>query len=83
VRRARDALSRERGKGKKSRLAGLKVTCYTHGIPRDGPPLELTARKESAVLMATSNFFWKLFAQTGSIDAYLAYRNLHAPPSPA
>jgi hypothetical protein len=25
----------------------------------------------------TSEFFWKLFAQTGSIDAYLAYRRLH------
>ena len=32
--------------------------------------------------MATSNLFWKLFAQTGSIDAYLAYRRLHAAPSP-
>ncbi len=32
--------------------------------------------------MATSNFFWKLFAQTGSIDAYLAYRRIHAAPSP-
>ncbi|HYL26472.1 MAG TPA: YqzL family protein [Candidatus Nitrosotalea sp.] len=32
--------------------------------------------------MATSNLFWRLFAQTGSIDAYLAYRRLHAAPSP-
>lgn len=30
----------------------------------------------------TSTFFWKLFAKTGSIDAYLAYRNLHPSPSP-
>jgi hypothetical protein len=30
----------------------------------------------------TSNFFWKLFAQTGSIDAYLAYRRLHPATSP-
>jgi hypothetical protein len=31
--------------------------------------------------MATSNLFWRLFAQTGSIDAYLAYRRLHAAPT--
>lgn len=30
----------------------------------------------------TSNFFWKLFSQTGSIDAYLVYRKLHPEPSP-
>ena len=30
----------------------------------------------------TATFFWKLFAQTGSIDAYLAYRHLHPVPSP-
>ncbi|MBV8489010.1 MAG: YqzL family protein [Candidatus Eremiobacteraeota bacterium] len=29
----------------------------------------------------TSNFFWKLFSQTGSIDAYLVYRRLHPEPS--
>ncbi|MHB8140651.1 MAG: YqzL family protein [Vulcanimicrobiaceae bacterium] len=27
--------------------------------------------------MATSDFFWKLFSNTGSIKAYLAYRHLH------
>jgi hypothetical protein len=26
--------------------------------------------------MATSDVFWKLFAQTGSISAYLAYRKI-------
>jgi hypothetical protein len=26
----------------------------------------------------TATFFWKLFAQTGNIDAYLAYRQI--PP---
>jgi len=31
--------------------------------------------------MATSYLFWRLFAQTGSIDAYLAYRWLHAAPA--
>jgi hypothetical protein len=31
--------------------------------------------------MATSYLFWKLFAQTGSIDAYLAYRSLYAAPT--
>ncbi len=30
--------------------------------------------------MATSYLFWRLFAQTGSIDAYLAYRRLNAAP---
>ncbi len=29
----------------------------------------------------TATFFWKLFAQTGSIDAYLAYRHLHPATS--
>ncbi|HEY3675525.1 MAG TPA: YqzL family protein [Candidatus Tumulicola sp.] len=24
----------------------------------------------------TATFFWKLFAQTGSIDAYMAYRQI-------
>ncbi|HUY41352.1 MAG TPA: YqzL family protein [Candidatus Dormibacteraeota bacterium] len=33
--------------------------------------------------MATCDFFWKLFAQTGSINAYLAYRRTHAAPSPS
>ncbi|MFN2448516.1 MAG: YqzL family protein [Candidatus Baltobacteraceae bacterium] len=27
--------------------------------------------------MATSDFFWKLFKDTGSINAYLIYRQLH------
>ncbi|MGB8521245.1 MAG: YqzL family protein [Candidatus Tumulicola sp.] len=31
----------------------------------------------------TATFFWKLFAQTGSIDAYLAYRNLHPASHPS
>jgi YqzL-like protein len=30
----------------------------------------------------TSEFFWKLFARTGSIDAYLVYRRLHPAASP-
>jgi hypothetical protein len=29
--------------------------------------------------MATSDLFWKLFAQTGSISAYLAYRRIPVP----
>lgn len=32
--------------------------------------------------MATSEFFWKLFANTGSISAYLIYRQLHPTPAP-
>ncbi|MGR4063934.1 MAG: YqzL family protein [Vulcanimicrobiaceae bacterium] len=32
--------------------------------------------------MATTDFFWKLFAQTGSINAYLAYRRVPPSPSP-
>ncbi len=32
--------------------------------------------------MATSELFWKLFAHTGSINAYLAYRQMHPTPSP-
>ena len=31
--------------------------------------------------MATSDFFWKLFKTTGSINAYLIYRHLH-PAAP-
>jgi hypothetical protein len=31
--------------------------------------------------MRTSELFWKLFQSTGSISAYLLYRQLH--PSPA
>jgi len=31
--------------------------------------------------MRTSDVFWKLFSTTGSISAYLMYRQLH--PSPA
>ncbi|WP_317995427.1 YqzL family protein [Vulcanimicrobium alpinum] len=27
--------------------------------------------------MRTSEIFWKLFANTGSISAYLMYRHLH------
>jgi hypothetical protein len=30
--------------------------------------------------MATSELFWKLFSHTGSINAYLAYRQMHATP---
>ncbi|HZO93592.1 MAG TPA: YqzL family protein [Candidatus Baltobacteraceae bacterium] len=32
--------------------------------------------------MRTSEIFWKLFASTGSISAYLMYRHLHPTPSP-
>jgi len=31
--------------------------------------------------MATSELFWKLFANTGSIGAYLAYRKTNHTPS--
>jgi hypothetical protein len=34
--------------------------------------------KETEALM-TATFFWKLISQTGSIDAYLAYRQI--PPA--
>lgn len=34
-------------------------------------------------VMATSEFFWKLFKDTGSINAYLIYRQLHPSPAPA
>lgn len=43
---------------------------------------EPTAEKETERDM-TATFFWKLFAQTGSIDAYLAYRHLHPAPQPS
>lgn len=33
--------------------------------------------------MATSDFFWKLFKTTGSINAYLIYRHLHPAASPS
>ncbi len=33
--------------------------------------------------MATSEFFWKLFKDTGSINAYLIYRQLHPTSAPA
>jgi hypothetical protein len=33
--------------------------------------------------MATSDLFWKLFANTGSINVYLAYRTLHPTPGSA
>jgi hypothetical protein len=69
-------LSIERVCRKKSRLPGLRSACYTHDIPRPGRP-EPTADKETEALM-TATFFWKLFAQTGSIDAYMAYRQI--PP---
>lgn len=32
--------------------------------------------------MRTAEIFWKLFANTGSISAYLMYRQLY-PPSPS
>ncbi|MEO6913211.1 MAG: YqzL family protein [Candidatus Baltobacteraceae bacterium] len=32
--------------------------------------------------MATSDLFWKLFADTGSISAYLVYRQLHPTTAP-
>jgi len=32
--------------------------------------------------MRTSEIFWKLFATTGSISAYLMYRHLHPTPAP-
>jgi len=31
--------------------------------------------------MVTSDLFWKLFAQTGSISAYLAYRRMYPAAS--
>jgi hypothetical protein len=31
--------------------------------------------------MRTSELFWKLFATTGSVNAYLVYRRLHTPVS--
>ncbi|MDE2481637.1 MAG: YqzL family protein [bacterium] len=33
--------------------------------------------------MATSELFWKLFSQTGSISAYLAYRRISPVASPS
>lgn len=33
--------------------------------------------------MRTSELFWKLFATTGSVNAYLVYRRLHATVSGA
>jgi hypothetical protein len=32
--------------------------------------------------MASSEFFWKIFATTGSVNAYLIYRTLHPTPAP-
>lgn len=32
--------------------------------------------------MATNDLFWKLFAQTGSISAYLAYRRIQPATNP-
>ncbi|PZR59724.1 MAG: hypothetical protein DLM50_01050 [Candidatus Meridianibacter frigidus] len=37
--------------------------------------------KETSADMATSDFFWKLFKTTGSINAYLIYRQLHPSPT--
>ncbi|MEO7202915.1 MAG: YqzL family protein [Candidatus Tumulicola sp.] len=31
----------------------------------------------------TATFFWNLFSQTGSIDAYLAYRQIPPATSPS
>ncbi|MGD0475780.1 MAG: YqzL family protein [Candidatus Velthaea sp.] len=31
--------------------------------------------------MRTSEIFWKLFASTGSINAYIMYRHLHPAPT--
>ena len=33
--------------------------------------------------MHTSELFWKLFANTGSISAYLMYRHLYPPVAAA
>jgi len=33
--------------------------------------------------MLTPDFFWQLFTSTGSISAYLMYRQLHPSPSPS
>jgi len=33
--------------------------------------------------MRTSELFWKLFATTGSVNAYLVYRRLHPTAAPS
>ncbi len=38
--------------------------------------------KEIGRPMASSELFWKLFASTGSISAYLVYRQLHPHANP-
>jgi len=33
--------------------------------------------------MRTAEIFWKLFANTGSINAYIMYRHLNPGPAPS
>jgi len=58
-----------------------KVAWYNPAIHGATPRIELPGR-ETDGHMATSELFWKLFAHTGSINAYLAYRQMHPTPTP-
>jgi hypothetical protein len=53
----------------------------THSHGRAEP--NVIEKETREAVMATSEFFWKLFKDTGSISAYLIYRQLHPAPAPA
>lgn len=56
-------------------LGGAREPCYNH---RHRPVAALAERVWSVPVMWTAEFFWRLFERTGSILAYLLYRQLLA-----
>ena len=56
-------------------LAAIFSGCYTHRA--DAHEAHRRQEREPPTHMRTSDVFWKLFSTTGSISAYLMYRQLH------
>ncbi len=51
--------------------------CYTWPVLRRRVAVKYAKKDGYSHRMRTTDFFWKLFTSTGSISAYLLYRQLH------
>ena len=51
--------------------------CYTQPVLRRRVAVKYAKKDGYSHRMRTTDFFWKLFTSTGSISAYLLYRQLH------
>ncbi len=60
-----------------SRLGAALGVCYTQPVLRRRVAVKNKKKDGYSHRMRTTDFFWKLFTSTGSISAYLLYRQLH------